>query len=239
MEDKAEEKDVLSALTAEHFAMQGAIGAATSEAQSRASIFVSALTGALVAMGFVTQSSHALIPFVATVLPALFLMGVLTVLRLTDISVDSAQAYVAIARIRNFYRALGPRAEIVFDVRFGRWPENPGNPALRLGSFVAYWTSAASMIALIDALVGAAAVTLLLKLTESANLALSLAAGLLFATAFLLAVFYYQKMRIAEVDRFARRFSGADQRRGDATLGSDQETSLLDPKFRVRVKAWK
>ncbi|HET7715609.1 MAG TPA: hypothetical protein VFK86_08265, partial [Bauldia sp.] len=120
-------------------------------------------------------------------------------LRLTDISMESSTACVAIARIRTMYRSLGPEAAEFFDARLGRWPENMGNPALRLGSFIAYWTSAAAMIAAIDALVGAAGVALLLKLAAGVDLWPSLLAGAVFAAGVLAAFFYYQRFRIAEV----------------------------------------
>lgn len=207
----------LAALSTEHFMMQTAVGAALSEIQSRASMFLAVLTGSLIAMGFAMQSTDVLVPFVATVLPAVFIMGALTVLRLTDVSTESSTAYVAIARIRARYRALGPEAAEFFDPRLGRWPENPGNPALRLGSFVAYWTSAAAMIAAIDALVGAAGVTLLLKLTAGAGLALSLLAGAIFAAIVLAAFFYYQRLRIAEVTRLAGQVHAKERRRVPAS----------------------
>jgi uncharacterized membrane protein len=203
MDETEQQKAFLTALTTEHFVLQASIGATLSEIQSRASMFIGALTGALVAMGFATQSNDIFLPFVATVLPAIFLLGVLTVLRLTDISAENADAEVGIARVRRKYRALGPEAEAFFQPKFGRWPESPVNPALRLGSFVAYWTSAASMIAAIDALVAAAGTALLLHLAAGIGLPLSIAIGAAVAIGLLVAFYQYQKLRIAELDRLA------------------------------------
>jgi hypothetical protein len=201
---KNQESDFFAAVTTEHFVMQTNVSATLSEAQSRAGMFTSVLTGTLIAMGFTTQSMDVLVPFVATVLPAVFIMGAITVLRLTDISMESSVAHIGIARIRRQYRSLGTEAESFFDARLGRWPENISNPSIRLGSFVAYWTSAAAMVAVIDALVGASAVTLLLKLGADLGLLTSLLAGGAFGVAVLLAFFYYQKLRIAELNRLAK-----------------------------------
>jgi hypothetical protein len=184
--------------------MQTSISSSLSEAQSRAGMFTSVLTGALIAMGFTTQSMNVLLPFVAIVLPAVFVMGVVTVLRLTDISMENSLAHIMVTKVRQHYRSLGPEAAAFFDVRFGRWPENPGNPATRLGSFVAYWTSAAAMLAVIDALVGAAAIALLLKLGAGSSLWLALSIGGLFGAVVLVAFFRYQKMRVRELSRLAR-----------------------------------
>jgi hypothetical protein len=203
MDKNDQDPAFFSAVTTEHLAMQAAIGAALSEAQARATMFIGVLTGSLIGMGFATRSMEVLIPFIATVLPAVFVMGALTVLRLTDISVESSMAYIAIAKVRRHYRARGSEAAAFFETRLGRWPENKSNPATRLGSFVAYWTSAAAMVAAIDALVGAAAVTLLLRLGAGAWLFVSLIAGATFAVAVLIAFFRYQKQRVRELARLA------------------------------------
>jgi hypothetical protein len=221
MDEKDQRAAFLSALTTEHLVMQSWINVTVNEAQSRASTFIGALTGGLVAMGFVTQSTDVLLPFASTVFPAIFVMGVLTVLRLTDISVESAQAESNIARIRRQYRHLGAESEAFFSRRFGRWPESPGNPALRLGPMIAYWTSIASMIAAIDALVGAAAVALILRLGASADLSVALLLGAGFAAAVLGAYYFYQRFRIAEIDTFTAE-EGLKAALETAQTGADQ-----------------
>lgn len=211
MDEKEQRAAFLSALTTEHFVMQTSIGVTISEAQSRASTFIGALTGALVAMGFVTRSPDILLPYIATVFPAVFVMGVLTVLRLTDISVESSRAQANIARVRGQYRNLSDESEAFFDAHFGRWPESRENPALRLGSLIAYWTSNASMIAAIDALIGASTVTLILQLAAGTGLLIALFAGAGFAVIVLAAYFRYQKMRIAEIMAFAAKAHVRDE----------------------------
>jgi hypothetical protein len=204
MDAKDDRSALLSAMTTEHVVMQSAISAALSEAQSRANIFIGALSGALVAMGFATQSETIFLPFVATVLPAIFVMGVFTVLRLVDVSVESARAEICIATIRRFYRSLGGDAETLFSPELGRGPEGKANPATRLGFFVGYWTTAAAMIAVIDAMVAAAGVVLLLHLGTGLNLIVAILIGAAAALGLLVAFHYLQKMRIAESEAYAR-----------------------------------
>jgi hypothetical protein len=55
MDDDAKQQTLLSALVTEHFVLQSARGVATSEAGTRASLFLTSLTGALVALGFIAQ----------------------------------------------------------------------------------------------------------------------------------------------------------------------------------------
>jgi hypothetical protein len=199
---------LLTALTAEHFAMQGALANAVSEGNSRSSMYLAVLSGSIVAMGFATQVEAMFLPFVATVLPAVFVMGVLTVLRLIDVSIESSMAEISIARIRRYYRGLGGEAESLFDARMGRWPESAPNPALRFGAFVGYWTSAAAMIAAINALVAAAATTLILHLGLGVNLVVAIAAGAILALALLFGFHQIQKLRISEADRYAEEVGG-------------------------------
>jgi len=200
---------LINAMTTEHFVMQGCVNNAVSEGGSRANMYLGVLSGALVAMGFATQAEAIFVPFVATVLPAIFVMGIFTVLRLVDISIDSTKALIAISRIHRYYRGLGAEAAEVFDVRMGRWPET-SNTADRLGTLVAYWTSAASMIAAINALVGAAGLTLLLHLALERDLLASIFAGAVAAIALLFAFHQLQRMRVTEIDRFTRDVAGID-----------------------------
>ena len=114
MDDKERRLAVASALATEHFVLQTAMSTTVNEGGSRASIYIFALSSSLVALGFSTQSPEAFLPFVGIVLPALFLLGVFTVLRLVDIAAESMQFHIGIARIRKFYRTFSPDAELHF-----------------------------------------------------------------------------------------------------------------------------
>lgn len=64
----------------------------------------------MVALGVCAQSEPALILFIASVFPCLFLLGLFTVVRLVDISIDHLQARAVIARIHSWYATLSPVA---------------------------------------------------------------------------------------------------------------------------------
>ena len=110
MDEKADQAALLSALTTEHFVLQTAYSSTVSEAAGRSTLYVMALSSSLVAMGFLSQSQVLFRPFVATVLPAVFLLGLFTVVRLVDTGLESMQYLTGIARIRGFYRTLGAQA---------------------------------------------------------------------------------------------------------------------------------
>ena len=86
----------------------------------------------------------------------MFLLGAFTVVRLVDTGLESMQYLTDIARIRGFYRTLGPQAAKHFTPEQWRWPEVE-SPALRLGTVFAFLGTIASMVAVINSVVAGAA----------------------------------------------------------------------------------
>jgi hypothetical protein len=158
MDQPASQSAFMSALITEHYVLQSAISTSVNEAASRATLYVLFLSSVLVAMGFAMQS-RVFLPFVATVLPVVFVFGVFTILRLVDNALDTLFYLAGIARIRRYYRTLAPEGTEFFAAQDGRWPEQ-SKLALRRGPLVLLFTPA-SMIAFINSLVAGASVTLL------------------------------------------------------------------------------
>ncbi len=199
MEDKSERSALLSALTTEHFVLQTANNSTYAESSARSSLYVMALSSALVAMGFVA-GSELLVPFAAISLPAIFVLGIFTVIRLVESALESQQYLTGIARIRAYYRTLGPEAARHFAPAHGRWPEAEA-PALRFGAGLAFFGTTASMIAVINNIVAGVGVALLARfLVPSAASWVAAVAGI--AAALLLTwVFYaYQRWRFTDFD---------------------------------------
>ncbi|HEX5574273.1 MAG TPA: hypothetical protein VFX42_00255 [Gemmatimonadales bacterium] len=186
----------MSALTTEHFVLQSALSGNTSEVGSRASLYIFSLSSSLVALGFASQSPELFVPFVAIVLPAVFILGVFTAVRLVDSNLEGILFLNGIARIRKCYRTLTPEAEEQFSAESGRWPENQAWPALQMGPLVGFITTTASMVAFINSIVAGVGVALLAgrwlqgKQTLLASL-IGAGVALILMTAF----FVYQKWR--------------------------------------------
>jgi hypothetical protein len=161
MDDKERQAAFITVLTTEHFVLQTAANATVSEAAARASLYVFSLSSSLVAMGFASGSQEVFLPFAATILPALFLLGIFTVVRLVDTGIQNQRCLTGIARIRSYYRTLTPEAAVYFSAESGGWPESHPSPSVWFGSLVAFFTTAASMIAFINSIVAGAGVTLL------------------------------------------------------------------------------
>jgi hypothetical protein len=214
MDEQDRQAAFMSALVTEHFVLQSAASTTVSEAASRASLYLLSLSSALVAMGFTAQTD-VFAPFVATVLPAVFVLGWFTVVRLVDTTVESNRFLRAIAHIRRYYRTLTPEASEFF----GSWQASDDEAAEALAMIgtsarrrtVLFTT--ASMVATINSLVGGVGVALFVieVLDQSWSNGLAIVLGALTALALIYATYTYQVRRYsaaAEADR-RRRASSA------------------------------
>ncbi len=196
---------MLSTLTTEHFVLQTANNSTYSEASARSTLYVMALSSSLVAMGFVAGSTDLLIPFAAISLPAVFVLGIFTVVRLVETALESRQYLNGIARIRAYYRTLGSEAARHFAPEYGRWPEVVPPPRRR-GCARGFLGPTASMIAVINNVVAGVGIALLTRfLSPSAPSWVDAVAGSA-GTLILTWLFYrYQRWRFYEDDARARQ----------------------------------
>jgi hypothetical protein len=201
-EDQTKNAALLTALTTEHFVLQTAASSTIAEAAARSTLYVMALSSALVAMGFASQSPAVLLPFGLVVLPGVFVVGIFTVVRLVDTTLENQQYLTGIARIRGYYKCLSPEAASYLRSDTARWPEAAVPPSLTQGPFFAMLGTTASMIAFLNNLVAGGAVTLAaISIFGRGRLGIDLGAGILTA-AILMAVFIsYQRKRFERLQR--------------------------------------
>ena len=195
MNDSESKAAFMTALTTEHFVLQTAASATVSEAAGRSSLYVLSLSSCLVAIGFASRSRETLVPFLATVLCSVFVLGLFTVVRLVDTTLENMRCLTGIARIRGYYRTLTPEAAVYLAAEHGRWPEGHA-PSLGLGPLVAFFTTSASVIAFINSIVAGVGVTLLatdlfIGVQNAVALGLGVATALILMAAFV----FYQRWR--------------------------------------------
>jgi hypothetical protein len=196
MNEKEPSSAFISALTTEHYVLQSAISGNTSEVGTRASLYLFSLSSSLVALGFASRSPELFGPFVAIVLPALFILGLFTAVRLVDSNLEGMLYLSSIARIRRYYRTLGPEAAERFSPESGRWPENQSWPPRHTGPFMGLITTTASMVAFLNSIVAGVGVAMLAGglLREHRTVVVSLiGAGV--ALVLMALFFVYQKWR--------------------------------------------
>ena len=177
-------QQLLTALTTEHFTLQGARSQTMSESSARASLYIIAVSSALVALGFIGQLSDVgdvFNVFALTVLPTLYVLGAVTFVRLVECGAEDFRYGLAINRIRGYYQEIaGERANLFLlsghDDGAGVF-ENMGIPTEGRKPYFAFSTA----VAVINGGVGGAAVALAVGAVFDAGLAVSAVAGALAA----------------------------------------------------------
>jgi hypothetical protein len=186
-------------VTTEHFASQAARSAIIAEQVGRAMLYMGAVSSALITFGFVAQAAD-LTPFIAAVLPALFLLGEFTFAAMLRNSMESVALLRQIQRIRHYYRGLGPDARDLFDP-----PESDRQFDAAIATFglrpapLQLLFSGASTVAAVNAILGGVGIALLcvqVDLAVGAAVAVGIpVAAILFGSHVL-----YQQRRFAQLN---------------------------------------
>ncbi len=180
MAEPPDRQELLGALTTEHFTLQGARSQTMAESSSRATVYIGAVSSALVALGFTGQVSgvgELFHVFALTVLPTLYVLGAFTFVRLVECSVEDFRYGVAINRIRHYYLSIAgdeARFFLLSGHDDGRGVfENAGVPVERRTQFFSF----ASVIAIINSVVAGSALAIALGALAGASLGVATVAG--------------------------------------------------------------
>jgi hypothetical protein len=107
----------LQILMTEHWSLLAARSLGYTEAMSRASIFIAALSGSVIALALVGQATDfgdGFVAFSLVLLPVVYFLGVSTVARLGQNNYEDAVWVQGMNRIRNAYLELAPALERYF-----------------------------------------------------------------------------------------------------------------------------
>jgi hypothetical protein len=180
-------------LTTEHFVLQGARAATISESTGRATMFLSSVSGGLVALGLVTTASHvgtAFYAFALVLLPTLAFVGLVTFERVLQSGIEDQGYARRIALLRGYY--------------FDNAPELTGYllsvpPAERLhvqGLWGGRWQglrTVAGMVGVITAVLAGSTAAVAAALVSGHSLAAALISGAVVALAALVALMRFQR----------------------------------------------
>jgi hypothetical protein len=109
--------DALQILTTEHWSLLAARSLVYTEAMSRTSIFVAAVSGAVVALALVAQATDfgsGFVAFALVLLPVVYFLGAATFVRLLQINWEDGRWVQGMNRIRNAYLEITPELEPYF-----------------------------------------------------------------------------------------------------------------------------
>jgi hypothetical protein len=178
--DDVDRQQLLTALTTEHFGLAGTRAQVTGESSARAALYISAVSSTLVALGFIGQISEigdAFKVFALTVLPTLYVLGIFTFIRTVENGVEDLMMGRAINRIRSYYLEVAGEEARYFmlsghDDAMGVMQ----NMGVGLTRGQQYFTTG-TMIAVINGVVGGAAVAIAIGALSSASLGICAGIG--------------------------------------------------------------
>jgi hypothetical protein len=182
--DPPDRQELLTALTTEHFTLQGARSQTMSESSARASVYVFSVSSVLVALGFIGQISEVgdvFNVFALTVLPTLYLLGAVTFVRMVECGAEDFRYGLAINRIRHYYQQVaGDQANLFLlsghDDGAGVFMNMGIPPEGRIPLF-----AFSSAIAVVNGVVGGAAIAIALGAVVDASLGAAAGAGVVTA----------------------------------------------------------
>jgi hypothetical protein len=184
MAESEDRQAILTTLTTEHFTLQGARSQTVSESGARSALYLGSVSSTLIALGFVSQVSEGgeiFQLFALTVLPTLFFLGLFTFVRLVESSVEDVLYGRAINRIRHYYLELaGPDARYFLLSGHDDAIGVIRNMGLAATSRWQLFFATATMVGVVNGVIGASAIAILLGVTLDLPLALAAIAGIAF-----------------------------------------------------------
>ena len=200
MEQQAREQAFISALTTEQFVLQAARSANVGEMTGRGTIYMGAVSSSLIALGFLAQVVSRLEPFVAAVLPAVFVLGEFTFAALVRNTLENLVLLGQMQRIRGYYRSLVPEAEEFFGqaAEAERSSAAMATVGLRARPVGMLFTGA-SVVAAINSIVGGVGLALLAAKVAGLATGAALAVGIAAAVVLFGLHLLYQQQRAASL----------------------------------------
>jgi hypothetical protein len=177
-------------LAAEHWSLLSARSLIWNEAQSRATVFLTVLSASIIAVALVADATgfgSDTTTLALILLPVVFMLGVAAYLRLVQINTEEFQLVLAMNRIRHAYLTLEPGLERYLttdhhDDQRGVFVTYMTGPPTRRSLWAYFLVTTPTIVATVDAALGAAIVVLGLQATEASR-AVAVVGGV---TAFLL-----------------------------------------------------
>jgi hypothetical protein len=177
-------------VTTEHFTLQGARSSTISESTGRASVFLGAVSGGLIALGLVATAAKigaAFYTFGLILLPTLAFVGLATFHRVLQSGIEDLGYARRIAQLRDYYFDHAPE--------LADYLPNPAEGLPTPGRGIGLWqqfVTVAGMVAVITAVLTGSAGGLLAAAVSGHSLVAALVAGVVVAAAALAGLMRYQ-----------------------------------------------
>ena len=177
------------------------------DANGRCTLFIGAVSGALIAIAFTGQVSRmgtAFFAFSLVLLPSLFLMGLITFERVLQSAIEDLTYARGIMRIRHLYLEYAPQLRPSFMLAAD---DESRRPTLKVGLHPSWWQvflTTAGMIAAINSVLVGVFVGLLLSVLLSFPVLICTSAGVL---TFLVSLGIHQRYQWGQWSRLQRELA--------------------------------
>ena len=200
-------------LAAEHWSLLSARSLIWSEAQSRATVFLTVLSASIIALalladatGFGSQTTT----LALVLLPVVFLLGIAAYIRLVQINAEEFQLVMAMNRLRRAYLTLEPGLERYLttsdhDDQRGVFGTYMVDRPSRRAMWLMFVVNTPNIVATVDAALAAAIVVLGLQVVEAPR-AVAVAAGTATFLLVWLALFLLQRQTLSPFRHQRPRF---------------------------------
>jgi len=204
VDDTQRRQQMLQLLITEHLTLQTARSGAIAEVNGRATLFLGAVSSALIALAFIGQVSRigsAFYAFGLVLFPVLLFLGVATFERTVATSIQNALYLREINRIRHFCTEMIPEASryFVLSIHDDEW-----DVGLRVGAVSMGWQSflaTAGMVGVVDSVLAGVLAALALMLLPGIDLIAPIAVGI---AVFLLSALLHQRCQLSSSRRVHR-----------------------------------
>ena len=173
---------LVTIITTEHYNLQTGRSMTVADANGRCTLFIGAVSGALIAIAFTGQvfrMGTAFFVFSLVLLPSLFLMGLITFERVLQSGIEDLTYAHGITRIRRLYLESAPQLQPYFLLAAD---DKSRRPMLKVGIHPSWWQvflTTAGMIAAINSVLVGVFVGLLLSALFTFPLLACTSAGVL------------------------------------------------------------
>jgi hypothetical protein len=194
----ADEAQILTALTTEHFGLAGARSQAAAESASRSALYLGSVSATLVGLGLTAQVSKGgdiFDVFALVALPTVCALGVFTFVRLVELGIEDFLLGRAINRIRHYYlEHAGDSARYFMLSGNDDAVGVMANMGLTPRPLQLYFTAAVAL-GVVNAVVGGAAVAIAVGVAFDTSVGVAAVVGAAVALAGLVAAVRYQHVR--------------------------------------------
>jgi len=172
---------MVTMITTEHYNLQTGRSMTVADTNGRCTLFIGAVSGALIAIAFTGQVSRmgtAFFVFSLVLLPSLFLMGLITFERVLQSAIEDLTYARGITRIRHLYLEHAPQLRPYFVLA----DDESRRPMLKVGLYPSWWQvflTTAGMLAAINSVLAGVFLGLLLSALFTFPLLACTSAGVL------------------------------------------------------------